>query len=247
MNLFISPHLDDVALSCGGFAHQLARSGERVVVATICTADTPHERELSEAANHVHQEWALGDDNPYRFRREEDFEACARLGADTVHLDLHDAVYRHAPDGSPLYIRDFIGGQVREFDWRTHYFKIIVRLRPLVRGATRVFCPLALGGHVDHVLVRRAVESLGVRVTYYEDYPYTQRIEKGEMIGDESVFQYLQGEVTALTDEDIQARIESIACYRSQMFALFGDAKAMPKHVREHIVSIGGERFWVNG
>jgi LmbE family N-acetylglucosaminyl deacetylase len=236
-----------VALSCGGFAHQLARSGERVVVATICTADTPREREFSEAANHVHREWALGDDNPYRFRREEDFEACARFGAETVHLDLHDAVYRHAPDGSPLYAHDFIGGQVREFDWRTHYFKIVSRLCPFVRQATRIFCPLALGGHVDHVLVRRAVESLGVRATYYEDYPYAQRIDEGEMIGDVSLLSGMQGEATPLDEADIQARIESIACYRSQLFALFGDAKAMPKRVREHIVSVGGERYWVNG
>jgi LmbE family N-acetylglucosaminyl deacetylase len=245
MHLFVSPHLDDVALSCGGLVNQLSQQGERVVVATICTANTPRDRDLSDAAERVHQEWQLGDDNPYRFRREEDFEACARLGAETVHLDLLDAVYRHAPDGSPLYTHDFIGGQVREFDWRTQYFNIIARLRQHVRGATRVFCPLALGGHVDHALARRAVESLGVRVTYYEDYPYAQRIEKGEMIGDKKVFQNLKSEMVTLNPQDIQTRIHAIACYRSQMFALFGDERAMPQHVREYVALGGGERYWM--
>ena len=39
--LFLSPHLDDVAFSCGGTAAALGRAGWRLVVATVFTASMP--------------------------------------------------------------------------------------------------------------------------------------------------------------------------------------------------------------
>ena len=41
VHLFISPHLDDVVLSCGGYIHRLTTSGEKVVIVTVITADVP--------------------------------------------------------------------------------------------------------------------------------------------------------------------------------------------------------------
>ena len=41
VHLFISPHLDDVVLSCGGYIHRLTTSGEKVVIVTVIAADVP--------------------------------------------------------------------------------------------------------------------------------------------------------------------------------------------------------------
>jgi hypothetical protein len=47
-----------------------------------------------------------------------------------------------------------------------------------------------------------------------------------------------------LTEEDIAARIEAIACYPSQLEVLFGGAEAMPQRVRDYVTRVGGERWW---
>jgi hypothetical protein len=42
----------------------------------------------------------------------------------------------------------------------------------------------------------------------------------------------------------IAARIDAIASYPSQMFALFEQAESMPQRVRAYIERAGGERYW---
>ncbi len=247
MHLFLSPHLDDIALSCAGFVRQLVQSGERVVIAAVCSGDTPRGIVLSEAARHVHWEWQLGDDNPYAARRAEDVEACAALGAEPLHLGFLDAVYRADAHGAPLYTRNFIGGAVQEADWRGIYFALIARLRPLMAEAQQVYSPLAIGGHVDHVLVRSAAEAVGARrPAYYEDYPYAQKVAAGALpAGDfAALTRGLRPRTVALSDADIDARIDAIARYGSQQFALFEDAATMPQKVRAYVAASGGERYY---
>jgi LmbE family N-acetylglucosaminyl deacetylase len=251
MHYFLSPHLDDIALSCSGFVHQLVKRGEPVTVVSVCTGNTPKGVTLSEAARHVHWEWQLGEDNPYAARREEDRAACAALGAVPLHLGLHDAVYRHAPDGAPLYTRNFIGGAVQDADWRGFYFTLAARLREVVPAAARVYCPLAIGGHVDHVLVRSAAElALPGRLTYYEDYPYAQKVAQGNAQVTAEVATLTRGlqvSRVALVPDDVQARIDVIGIYRSQLFALFEQAETMPEKVRDYVATSGGERYYAEG
>ncbi len=247
MHLFLSPHLDDIALSCAGLVHQLARAGERVTIAVVCTGDTPKDIALSEAARHVHWEWQLGEDNPYAARRAEDIAACEAFGVAPLHLGFLDAVYRHDPLGQPLYTRNFIGGAVHDFDWRTTYFALAAKLRIATAGATRVYCPLAIGGHVDHVLVRSAAETaLPGGLTYYEDYPYAQKIASGALPQQDlsALTRGLRPTLVKLQESDVLARIELIGRYRSQQFALFEEVASMPTKVRAYIEAAGGERYY---
>jgi LmbE family N-acetylglucosaminyl deacetylase len=248
MHLFISPHLDDIALSCGGYVRQLRARGEEVVVATVCTADTPTGVVLSEPARHVHWEWQLGEDNPYGKRRAEDLVACAVLGANAQHLGFPDAVYRYDAHAQPLYTRDFIGGRVRAEDWRVLYFAMIDALRRIGAGAAQRYCPLAIGGHVDHVLVRSAAETaFPDGLTYYEDYPYAQKVGEGNPNVARELAMITHGlhtETIVLAEADIVARIDWIAAYRSQQFALFEVAESMPAKVRAYIAASGGERYY---
>ncbi|MCS7323808.1 MAG: PIG-L family deacetylase [Thermoflexales bacterium] len=243
MILFISPHLDDVALSCGGLVARLARNGEAVTVATLHTADAPVGCPLSTSAQRLHAQWALGD-QPYVHRRAEDQRACAVLGAQAVHLNLDDAIYRYDHAGQPLYVENFIGGNVHPFDWEAHLPRAREALKPLIRQARTVYCPLALGRHVDHVITRQAVEQLvdfAQPLIYYEDFPYAYLSESAE--ASELTAGMLPGTV-ALSEEEVALRIHAIACYASQMKELFGDVEAMARSVREYVARVGGERYW---
>jgi LmbE family N-acetylglucosaminyl deacetylase len=245
--LFVSPHLDDIALSCGGFVHRLALQGERVVVATVCTADKSIGEPLSKAAQHEHWQWQLGE-QPYLHRRAEDTIACATLDAQPVHLGLLDAIYRHDDLGEPLYTNDFMSGAVHAHDWHIQFRNIKAALRNLVDDASQVYSPLAIGGHVDHVIVRRAVEELiggggQTRLRYYEDFPYAAKIGEFEHF---PTVERLTPRLYTLTEDEIETRIRAIACYPSQLFAVFGSAQAMPEGVRNYVEKVGGERYWTH-
>jgi LmbE family N-acetylglucosaminyl deacetylase len=248
---FVSPHLDDIALSCGGWVSQLRQRAEPVTVLTICTADTPVGVTLSEAARHVHWEWQLGEDNPYAARRAEDHAVCAQLGVTPVHLGFPDAVYRYNPDGTPSYTRNFIGGLVVEHDWRVTFFALVDALRQQLPTSGPVLLPLAIGGHVDHVLVRSAAETAiadPARLRYFEDYPYAQKVATGQLTGEIDVLtRGLRAETITLAQADIETRVAAIAGYRSQQFALFEDVASMPEKVRAYIAASGGERYYRRG
>src|SRR5262249_35246781 len=107
-HLFVAPHLDDVALSCGGLVRRLTAGGERVLVATVVTADPPAEMPLTRLARRHHVGWGLGD-APFGARCREDLAAAGLLGAASVHLGLLDAIYRLDPAGRPLYARHILG------------------------------------------------------------------------------------------------------------------------------------------
>ncbi len=246
MILFISPHLDDVALSCGGLVSRLVSQGRSVIIATVCTADTPAvtSQPLSSAAKHVHWEWQLGDDNPYALRRTEDLAACKAMGATPLHLGLPDAVYRHDDADAPLYTNNFIGGDVQPHDWQHVFPRVKDALQNVIREAQRVYCPLGIGGHVDHVVVRQAVEELSElgNITFYEDFPYADKTEwHSSGVTDGMVPMLLP-----LTEAEITARITAIANYPSQLFALFGHVGSMPERVRNYIAKSGnGENYWM--
>lgn len=242
MILFVAPHLDDVALSCGGLVWQLTQRGISVTIATVCTADPPTHG-LSGVALREHAQWGTGD-QPYRARREEDRQACARLGAHPVHLGLRDAIYRCAADSTPLYPDTVIGTPVHPEDWQAHFSALKAALLPLLQSHAGVYCPLAAGEHVDHVLTRAAVESSvpeGARLIYYEDFPYVARIDALET---SPLVEGLLPFKVWLDERAIQARLEAIACYSSQLIAVFGGARAAANQTQSYISRIGGERYW---
>ena len=250
MNLFISPHLDDIALSCGGRVWELTQAGEPVSIVTLCAGDTPPQVADSPAVRRVHDEWRLGA-NPYAGRRREDRRACRILGARPVHLDLLDAVYRQDGAGRMLYSRKFIGARVKPWDRCHHAVALRAALAALDRRhpGARVFCPLAFGAHVDHIIARAAMESVfsPARIVYYEDFPYAELASPEAW---KSATEGLQPQTRRLAADARAARINAIAEYRSQLFALFRErdldaARArMAERVGKYIEGVKGERYW---
>ena len=238
--IFISPHLDDAALSCGGGITRLVSAGVPVTVISVFTADQKRGRPLSPHARRTHESWAVGD-QPFAVRRKEDIAAMARLGASCVHLGLHDAVYRRSESGRPLYTTAH--SRVAADDIAQVLPEVERRLRKAgmadVEGV-RIFCPAAACDHPDHTLTRLAVEQLvspGALV-FYEEYPYHVQLGFGAIRDsglDDAVSQAI-----CLSPAELQGRIDAVACYESQLRGLFPTAGERVREVLSaHIPVVG--------
>ena len=168
--LFLSPHLDDVAFSCGGLLAQLGDQGWTTVLATAFTATVLPATGFALACQ---LDKGLGPEVDYMaLRREEDRRAAEILGvAELRWLGLPEAPHRGYGSAPELF------GAVRPEDgvWRplaAMVAGLIAELRP-----DQILGPQGLGGHVDHLQLIRAVrEAAGaIPVAWYRDTPYAAR------------------------------------------------------------------------
>ena len=241
--VFLSPHLDDAALSCGGSIYRLVQAGQAVQAITIFAGDPPP-GPLTPFAHSLHERWQAAPVD----RRAEDGEALRRLGAQAIHWPYADAVYRRHPDsGDALYdSEESIFGEVVEAD-----AQIIESIRDRLRrtdSSARLVVPLAAGHHVDHQIVRSAAESLGRNLIYYEDYPYAETPEKLRATLQSGAW---ESESIRLDGKAIRAKTAAILAYRSQMSTFFRSAEEMERRVRAYANLVGGsagpaERLWHN-
>lgn len=260
--IFLSPHFDDIALSCGGMAARLSRRGARCFAVTIFAAPAPEDTPLSPFAHALHNEWerAAGQDMRAinEVRRDEERDALRLLGLDPAWLDFPDAPYRRSQNGRHLYTSDEgLFGKVAPEEQRRLAPLIAGEIRRVahetgVRGPVRVFAPLGVGNHVDHQLVFSAARLLPPRygVLFYEDYPYAAK--PGAL---EARLRHLSGlglplEPRSISISDLLGvKIAAITRYKSQLPILFGSNDAMPQAVRAYAQLVAGdagyaERFW---
>lgn len=236
--IYLSPHLDDVVLSCGGQIAARARRGERVLVATLAAGDPVVP--LSPLARTLHAEWNL--DDSCAARRDEDRRACGRLGADSRHESLPDAMYRRHPvTGEPLYptlAAVYDRPHPEDSAW-AEWTEAIRRLP----AADEVVAPLGAGRHVDHQLARLAAEAVhGRALRYYEDYPYAGKLGVvRRMVWPPWRWRVLR---IPLSPEDLTARLAATAAYVSQTAMLFAGVGNLEAHVRRYVRRVGGERIW---
>lgn len=246
-HIYLSPHLDDAVLSCGGRIWHQVQDGERVLVVTVFAGSPAPGVPLSPFAQEEHTQWNLPPDAPAG-RREEDRAALALLGAMPVHWHYADCIYRQAPDGSfPYASEEALWGGVHpaEESLVTELAAQIADL-PLARGGA-VWVPLGVGHHVDHQIVRRAATVAALSLIYYEDYPYAQ--DQGQFEGVFGTGQW-RSELTQLSAKALAAKVAAVACYRSQLITLhWTDAAEMDGAVRTFADQTGGEqpaeRYWL--
>ncbi len=241
--IYLSPHLDDVALSCGGQIARLVAAGQRVWIVTVMAGDPPAQG-VSAYAQSLHQRWELVID-AVAGRRQEDVAACAILGADYRHWSVPDCIYRHHPEtGDPFYVSDDdIFGAVHPVE--QELVEALAREMAHLPALARVVVPLTVGHHVDHQIVRAAAEKVLApsRLFYYEDYPYAQEAGKLEATlaaGDG----HWKATVIPLDEGALQRKVEAIAAFRSQLSTFFMDRADLARQVRGYAAAVGGERLW---
>jgi LmbE family N-acetylglucosaminyl deacetylase len=238
-HIFVEPHFDDVALSCGGTVRGLADAGAPVLVVTLFAGSPGREAEVTDFAAGQHERWG-GADDPIEARRAEQRAALELLGAAWLPLDWLDAIYRgdqYLSDGDlfgPVKSGD--AGLAAEIGTR------LGALRGQNPGAS--WCaPLGVGNHVDHQLALAACRDFpGLRL--YEDFPYAAR--PGAVARRAAEIGARPAERVDVSGQ-LGAKIEAIGCYPSQIPTLFGDAESMARAVRDFAREdeMDVERYWV--
>ena len=247
--IFLSPHYDDVVLSCGGTVALLADQGCEPIVVTVFAGEVPDEV-ITEFAKWKHSRWGVAgvEENVLR-RQEEDRDAVDALGARARWLGYPDAIYRgdrYESDvslfGTPRAVEAGLVNLIADE----------IRSMPEWDDNGTVFVPLGIGEHVDHQIMFAVGQSLagrGVRVYAYEDCPYAMHTPAGVdgRLGE------IAGEVGAPMPVAIGAmlerRIAAIFAYRSQVPVIFRFTTDVPGTVSDFAHKIGGplgpaERFW---
>lgn len=246
--IYLSPHLDDAVLSCGAQIHRRTAAGEAVLVVTIGAGDEPP-GEPSDLARTLHRAWRLdrpgsegeGGEGVVARRRREDLAACDRLGADALHWDLLECIYRRERvTGQPLYGRfEDLFGTIGPSD-RPTILAVAERMAELPEHR-ELLVPLGVGGHVDHRIARAAAEQrFGSDLLYYEEYPYSRRPKAvRRVVGGVG----WRSEPVPASEEAVAAKIEAVAAYRSQVRPLFGGPRRMRWKLRRFHRK-AGERLW---
>ncbi|GAB4430700.1 MAG: PIG-L family deacetylase [Anaerolineae bacterium] len=240
--IYLAPHLDDAVLSCGGQIFEETQRGERVLVVTLMAGDPPSG--LSGYAESLHQRWQLAQ-NAAAARRREDEAACAVLGAEALHWDVPDCIYRADPSGAPLYLSDGdIFGPVHPAD-RPLVKLLATRLAGLP-PARRWVAPLTVGHHVDHQLTRQAAErAFGSRLLYYEDFPYVQTPGSLDFLQHDAPNEgRWAAEVVPLSEAALPAKVAAILAYNSQLSTFFTGRADLERQVYGYAATVGGERLW---
>jgi LmbE family N-acetylglucosaminyl deacetylase len=231
---YLSPHLDDAVLSCGGLIYRQAAAGANVVIVTFFTADLPPHAPVSPLAERNHRMWRLPS-APFSARCEEDEAAMSALCAKALHLGLLDAMYRTDSNGRPLYTQKTVGIPVHPYDTAVLGPHLFLHIQHVIRqlAPDQIFCPLGIGGHVDHQLVKSAfleyLHSTGSAIIpgetecyFYEDYPYALYPEKiRQETSPFPKYNQLEAVTTSLTEKEFDHLISSAFCYTSQIPALF--------------------------
>lgn len=234
--VFVAPHPDDVALSCGGTVALAARDSSPSIVTVFAGQPVG---DVSEFARFQHERWGLDDATVATQRRTEDTAAASALGnrVTQVWFDHLDAIYRN-PDYSS---DDELFGKLLEPD--LSLIDTIVDALDAI-NAHEYVVPLAAGNHVDHQLAFRAGRRLaarGARVWAYADVPYvignakavTERLARGTV---------REARVTYLDDDAFDRKWRAVASYPTQLPVLFrdlGDPRAsLDRYARE----VGGGR-----
>ena len=247
--IYLSPHLDDVALSCGGQIAAATRTGAPVDILTIFAGDEPGPGEpaASPLVAKIYALWQLRAGEVMATRRGEDLAACRELAAAALHWQLQEAIHRRdSTRGEALYptLERLFGAVAPQEEELVAALALRFAALPGPGGGTRVVAPLGVGGHVDHRIVRAAAErAFGPALLYYEEFPYI--VWKLFALARAGIFgRAWEALREPLAPEDVAARVAAIACYASQVSPLFRTPARIEQLVRRHVRRAGGERLW---
>jgi LmbE family N-acetylglucosaminyl deacetylase len=259
-HIYLSPHYDDAALSCGGAIHRQTQAGEAVLVVTICAAPPPPDSPLSPFAQELHTKWGDPGD-VIATRQTEDQVSMGILGADYLRLSFADCIYRGAPEKEEWFYKSNIEifGEIHPTDLPLAdeiATAIIEQISP--EANTVLYAPLTAGHHVDHQLTHTAAWQLwqqGWNTVFYEDYPYvdSERFVHSNL---DVVLtrlrqsnKHLKPQLQIFLEENMLAKIDSIHAYASQLKTLFNSEAEMARRIRSYAGQVGegqfAERIWL--
>jgi LmbE family N-acetylglucosaminyl deacetylase len=235
--IYLSPHLDDVALSVGGLLWEQSQAGEHVAVWTICAGDPPP-GVFSPFAQTLHARWETGAES-MPIRRSEDIESCRLLGVEHLHFNIPDCIYRRSPkSGKHLYDSEESLWISVHPDEEELVHRISADMAEKLPQGARLVCPLTLGNHVDHRLTRMATERLKQPLWFYADYPYVL-----ETINQQNLTKY-QSAHFPISPQALLAWQKAVAAHRSQISTFWTDPDEMRQAIVIYSQSMDGIKLY---
>ena len=222
--LFISPHLDDVAFSCGGTLARMIHHGWEITLLTVFTASMPNPHGF---ALRCQTDKGIAPEVDYmRLRRAEDQRFAALVGKPwVVHWPFPEAPHRGYESPQAL----FAGMRVEDVIWQeigADLRRFAHKLQPDV-----VFAPQGLGNHVDHLHVIEAVHLAGLTdiTCWYRDTPYAIR---DPYAAASSRLPQSLVECAVTIDEALDTKIHGCGAYATQIGFQFGGVEAAHAKLR---------------
>jgi glycosyltransferase involved in cell wall biosynthesis/LmbE family N-acetylglucosaminyl deacetylase len=246
--IFISPHFDDVVLSCGGTLVQLSRQRTKLLLVTVFTADQTDSVPLSPLARQMHDKWGSAL-KPFEVRKREDKATADYLKAEYCWLEFPEVIYRY-----PALWEDEI--LYPSFNPRSDasYEPVSAALLGLLNEHPYavVFAPLGLGYHRDHILVHEAVKDAAraartsCSLLFYEDFPYAASADLKQRMNEITL---KLKPMTINISSTLSERIRLTNMHASQMTMLFGDLANAEVEIQAYANRVGTsgkprERFW---
>ena len=185
---FISPHFDDAVYSAGGLMAFLSGKTNVEVVNVFTKADNNFK--TISANKYLKKCKAKNAENLYETRKKEDLKVLSSLGIKVINLNFVDALFRKKHRYSrfikliacllpeiihiyPTYRWHVLKGMVSiddeklKSDLGNKLINTVGKCKKMI-----VFCPKAIGNHVDHLIVNQVCKELFDKVIYWNDYPY---------------------------------------------------------------------------
>jgi LmbE family N-acetylglucosaminyl deacetylase len=245
--IYISPHLDDVPLSCSGTICRQQAQGLNILVVTIFAGEP--QPPFSPFVQSVHRSWHVPEERPYQVRKEEERKAMALLEVDYAWLDWFEILYRD-PELS----------DASDFFWEpgtsivaSHDATLFTTLCAWFVDASLVYpdaqfvVPLGLGMHRDHQFVFQAARNTldSGRVLFFEDFPYATYYSNDELIEYVKPMSFIEVDISECLEQRITASEE----YQSQIPTLFSMGSSFRKLIRAYTLEAGKqqrpiERYW---
>lgn len=163
--LVLSPHLDDAVLSLGSHIIKWKKEGKKIKVITVFNRFGNEENIPSYSKNYLRKS---GFDTIAEFedaRNREDRRAMKMMGVDYENWGFVDAGFRgiYGTRGKLL------SGVIDKRD-KVLIKRIEEKIKKLKSDLLLV--PFGVGGHVDHLIVKKVAEEMRININYYLESPY---------------------------------------------------------------------------
>lgn len=228
----LSPHRDDAAFSCGLVLAALAAAGTGLTIVNVCT--------VSRYAPYLTQEDGDRTRHVTDARRNEDESYVDLLtrsvGVERDRVSLLDLAWHDVPlrwqtdDHHSLAPCPLLADEIQT----------LANALRTIPSHDLVFAPLAVGGHVDHRLVRQAAMQAfdSTSLVFYEDLPYGCRLTEADAASLPLPFTPLCEAWLPEASSPVSKRAAGL-CYPSQIAS--GVADEMEHYAAEH----GGRERYV--
>lgn len=184
---FISPHFDDAIFSAGDLMQSL--SGKvPITVINVFTKGGSGPYSISQKV-YLKKCGFKEAGELFKARDSEDRKVLKKIGVKRVNLGFTDSLFRQKTPSKidkfsrllpelkiiyPTYRFHVIKGLVSDHD-RALIKEVATMLKGLIPNDKNniVFCPLGLGGHVDHIIVKDVCKGTFKNLVFWEDFPYS--------------------------------------------------------------------------